>query len=64
MIDTVTVHVAFRFEPSLVVAVMVAVPALMAVTTPSELTVAMLLSEELQVTERSAASSGVTVAVN
>ena len=43
---------------------MVAVPSLIAVTTPSAFTVAMLLSEELQVTERSSASSGVTVAVN
>ena len=64
MIDTFTVHVAFKFEPSLVVAVMVAVPSLIAVTTPSAFTVAMLLSEELQVTDRSSASSGVTVAVN
>ena len=46
---TVTSHEADRFVPSLVVAVIVAVPSDMAVTVPSSSTVAMLSSSLLHV---------------
>ncbi len=51
------------FPPSLVVAVMLVFPASMAVTTPSELTVAILIFEDFHDTVLSVASSGRTTAV-
>ena len=60
---TVTSQVAVFPLSSAAVAVMVAVPALMAVTVPSSLTVAMLVSLLSQVTPRLVASSGFTVAI-
>ena len=59
---TVTVQVAV-FPPSSVVTVMVAVPALLAVTVPSVSTVATLVSLLAQVTFLLVALSGVMVAV-
>ena len=60
---TVTVHVAV-FPPSLVFAVIVAVPAAFAVTTPEEDTVATEVLLEDQVTDLSVAFEGVIVAVS
>ena len=59
---TVTLQVAVLL-PSLVVTVMVAEPALTAVTLPFSSTVATALSEDFQETVLSVASSGVTVAL-
>ena len=59
---TVTAQVAVLF-PSLVVTVIVAVPSLTAVTSPSALTVATDSSDEDQLTTLSVALSGLTVAV-
>lgn len=44
-------HVALKLLPSAVVAVMTALPGAMAVTKPVEVTVAMLLSLEDQITD-------------
>ena len=63
LMSTVTVHVAVRFVPSAVVAVMVAVPLPTAVTTPSLLTVATPMSLLVHVTLVLLALDGVTVAV-
>lgn len=60
---TVTEQLAF-FEPSFVVTVIVAVPALTAVTTPEEETVATEVLLEDQVTDLFEALEGETVAVN
>ena len=60
---TVNVQEALIPLPSAAVAVIVALPALMAVTVPSSLTVAMLVSLLSQVTPRLVASSGFTVAI-
>jgi len=60
---TVTAQVAATLLPSFAFAVMVAVPAETAATTPAGVTVATLLSLLLQVTEVSVASEGVTAAV-
>ena len=56
-------HVSVKL-PSSVVAVIVAVPIVSAVTTPSSSTVATAVSEELQVTFLFVASAGATVAVS
>ena len=61
-LDTVTEQVAF-FPPSLVVTVIVAVPAALAVTDPDVDTVATDVLLEDQVTDLSVALEGVTVAV-
>ena len=60
--DTVTVHDAFA-PPSRLVAVIVAVPSLTAVTIPSS-TLAMLALDELQATILLVAFCGLTVAVS
>ena len=60
---TVMVHVAVLL-PSSVVTVMVAVPAPIAVTKPSSVTVAILLLELDHVTAWLSAFDGATVAVN
>ena len=57
---TVTVQVAVRFVPSVVVAVMVASPTLRVVTTPST-TVATVSSDDFHTTVLLSASSGVAV---
>ena len=62
-IATVTVHVVFRFVPSVVVAVIVAVPLPLAVTIPVLLTVATLVLLLVHLTVLFAASLGTTVAV-
>ena len=59
---TVTEHVAV-FDPSVVVTVIVAVPAAFAVTTPLEDTVATVVLLEVHVTDLSVAFEGSTVAV-
>ena len=59
---TVTAQVAVK-PPSLVVAVIVAVPRLLPVTIPSEATDAMPLFDELQATESSVAVAGRTEAL-
>ena len=61
---TVILQFALRFEPSVVVAVMVAFPLLLAVTRPLLLTVATLVLLELQATAELLALPGDTVAVN
>ena len=61
-LDTVTEHVAF-FPPSSVVAVIIAEPAALAVTTPDVETVATDVLLEVQVTDLLVALAGVTVAV-
>ena len=61
---TVTLQVAFFLLPSFAVAVIVAVPALTPVTTPLEVTLAILLLEVFQVTALSVAFFGVTVALS
>ena len=61
---TVTLHVAVRLLPSVVVAVIVAVPTLRAVTTPSLDTVATEVSELLQVTVLFCAAVGNTFAIS
>ena len=60
---TVTLHVALRLLPSAVVAVMVAVPTALAVTTPVLDTVATEVLELLHITLLLVAVDGVTVAV-
>ena len=55
---TVTTHEALRLLPSLVVAVMVAVPRFKAVTFPIESTLATVASLDDQVTDLSVAFSG------
>ena len=64
MIATVTAQEAVRFEPSAVVAVMVAVPSAIAVTTPALLTVATDVLLLVQVTFLFVALAGVTVAIS
>ena len=59
-----TLQLALKLVPSVVVAVMVAVPRLLAVTRPLLLTVATLVLLELQVTVELLALLGDTVAVN
>ena len=61
---TVTIQVAVRLVPSLVLAVMVAVPSPFAVTKPEELTVATEVLLLLQVTPLYAAMLGVIVAIS
>ena len=61
---TVTLHVAERFEPSTVVAVIVASPTAIAVTTPLASTVAIDSSEDDQVTALFIANSGRIVATS
>ena len=61
---TVTLQVADLPEPSIAVAVIVAVPTLTAVTVPSGATVATSSSEDAQVKALLAAFSGATVAVS
>ena len=61
---TVITHVALRFEPSAVVAVIVAFPTALAVTSPALLTVAIFVLLDFQVTDVLLALLGVTVAVN
>ena len=61
---TVTLQVAFFLLPSFAVAVIVAVPALTPVTTPLELTFAILLLEVFQDTALFVAFFGVTVALS
>ena len=61
---TVTVQVADLPEPSAAVAVIVAAPALTAVTVPSAATVATEASEDAHFKALLAAFSGVTVAVS
>ena len=63
-VPTVTAQVAERFVPSEVVAVMVAVPSAMAVTTPVLLTIATLVLLLVHVTLLMVALAGVTVAVS
>ena len=60
---TVTVHDPYLFVPSVAVALMVAVPAFTAVTTPDELTVATEGSDDDHDTALFVAFEGVTVAV-
>ena len=60
---TVTLHVAVFF-PAFVVTVIVAVPFLMPLTTPFDVTVAIFLFELFQVTDLLVALEGVTVASN
>lgn len=60
---TVTTHVAV-YDPSAVVAVIVAVPALTPVTVPSDATAATVASLEANVTVVVVALVGVTVATN
>ena len=60
---TVTLQVADLPEPSVAVAVIVAAPALTAVTVPSGATVATEVSEDAQFKALLAAFPGVTVAV-
>ena len=57
--DTVTIHVADRLDPSVVVAVIVVVPFDNAVTTPFELTDAILLFKDFQLTTLFEAFKGV-----
>ena len=61
---TVTLQTADLPEPSAAVAVIVAAPALTAVTVPSGATVATASSEDAQVKALLAAFSGATVAVS
>ena len=61
---TVTLQLALKLVPSVVVAVMVAFPRLLAVTRPLLLTVAIFVSLELQVTVELLTLLGDTVAVN
>ena len=61
---TVTLQEAFLFEPSIAWAVMVAVPAPTALTTPFELTVAALGLEDFQPTVFTAPFFAFTVAFN
>ena len=59
-----TLQLALKLVPSVVVAVMVAVPRLLAVTRPSLFTIATLVLLELQVTAELLTLLGDTVAVN
>ena len=61
---TVTLHSAFKFVPSVVVAVMVVVPRPTPVTRPFWSTVAILSSADSHVTRFVVAFSGATVAVS
>ena len=61
---TVILQFALRFEPSVVVAVIVTVPRLLAVTSPLLLTVAIFVSLELHVTAELLTLLGDTEAVN
>ena len=61
---TVTLQEAERFEPSTVVAVIVASPSAIAVTTPLALTVATASFDDVHVTDLFVAVSGSTVAVS
>ena len=61
---TVTLQLELKFDPSVVVAVILASPALTAVTTPSLLTEATLLFEELQTTAELSTLSGVIMAAS
>ncbi len=61
---TVTAHEAVSSDPSLVVAVMVAAPSEIAVTSPLSSIEAITESEETQVTDLSEALSGNTVAIS
>ena len=61
---TVTVQVADTLEPSAAVAVIVAVPALTAVTVPSAATMATEVSEDAHFKSLLAAFSGVTLAIS
>lgn len=58
------IHVALRLLPSVVVAVMTALPGAIAVTQPVEVTAATLLSLEDHRTDLSVALLGETVAVS
>ena len=63
-VTTLTVHLATFFEPSAVVAVIVAVPALTAVTTPFEDTFATFVLDDFHVTFFDVAFEGATVALS
>lgn len=61
---TVTLQLALRFDPSVVLAVITAVPVDLAVTTPEDDTVATPVLLELHVTDGFEVVLGETVAVN